>query len=126
MTGSPTLADPGELIVSCTDCHNHAMVPVAVLVPRYFVDTPFPDVLGAFRCSVDQSGTRREMSASTYPGDDLAGKPWPKQDAYRYGHHGSPYPDHHRVVLKKIPHQQKDRTNCYNYEDCIDDPVCRH
>ena len=55
MTGPPTLADlmadPGELDVSCLDCHHNATMPVAPLLPRYAAETPFPDVWGGFRCS---------------------------------------------------------------------------
>ena len=39
MSGPPTLADlmadPGELDVSCLDCHHNATMPVAALLPRY-------------------------------------------------------------------------------------------
>jgi hypothetical protein len=48
------------------------------------------------------------------PAQGLAGKPRPKQNGDRYGHHDSPNPDHDRVFLKRIPHQQEDRTNCYS------------
>jgi hypothetical protein len=55
MTKPPTLADliadPGELDVSCLDCHHNATMPVATLLPRYAAETPFPDVWGGFRCS---------------------------------------------------------------------------
>ena len=55
MTGPPTLADlmadPGELDVSCLDCHRHATMPAAALLPRYAPDTSFPDTWGGFRCS---------------------------------------------------------------------------
>jgi hypothetical protein len=38
MTGPPTLsdlmADPGELDVSCLDCHHNTTMPVAALLPR--------------------------------------------------------------------------------------------
>jgi hypothetical protein len=55
MTSPPTLADlmadPGELDVSCLDCHHNATMPVAALLPRYAAETPFPDVWGGFRCS---------------------------------------------------------------------------
>ena len=48
MTGPPTLADlmadPGELDVSCLDCHHSATMPVAALLPRYAAETPFPEV----------------------------------------------------------------------------------
>jgi hypothetical protein len=50
MTSPPTLADPGELIVSCLDCHHNATMPVTALVPRYAAETPFPEVWGGFRC----------------------------------------------------------------------------
>jgi hypothetical protein len=55
MTNPPTLADlmadPGELDVSCLDCHHNATMPVAALLPRYPTKTPFPEVWGRFRCS---------------------------------------------------------------------------
>jgi hypothetical protein len=55
MTISPTLvdlvADPGELVVSCLDCHHNTTMSVAALLPRYAAETPFPDVRGGFRCS---------------------------------------------------------------------------
>ena len=55
MTGPPTLADviadPGELDVSCLDCHHNMAMPVAALLPGYAPDTPFPDTWGGFRCS---------------------------------------------------------------------------
>ena len=55
MTGPPTLsdlmADPGELNVSCLDCHHNTTMPVAALLPRYAAETPFPEVWGGFRCS---------------------------------------------------------------------------
>ena len=55
MTGPPTLsdlmADPGELDVSCLDCHHNTTMPVAALLPRYAAETPFPEVWGGFRCS---------------------------------------------------------------------------
>jgi len=39
MTSPPTLADlmadPGELDVSCLDCHHNATMPVTALLPRY-------------------------------------------------------------------------------------------
>ena len=54
MTGPPTLADlmadPGELDVSCLDCHHNATMPVAALLPRYPAKTPFPEEWGGFRC----------------------------------------------------------------------------
>ena len=54
MTGPPTLADlmadPGELVVSCLDCHHNTTMPVAALLPRYAAKTPFPEVWGGFRC----------------------------------------------------------------------------
>jgi hypothetical protein len=37
------MADPGELSVSCLDCHHNATIPVAALLPRYAAETPFPD-----------------------------------------------------------------------------------
>jgi len=58
MTGPPTLADlmtgPGELSVSCLDCHHNTTMPVAALLPRFVAETPFPEVWGGFRCSADQ------------------------------------------------------------------------
>ena len=63
MTGPPTLADlmvdPGELDVSCLDCHHNTTMPVAALLPRYAAETPFPDVWGGFRwsaCGDTQAG----------------------------------------------------------------------
>jgi len=47
MTSPPTLADladPGELDVSYLDCHHNTTMPVAVLLPCYAAETPFPDV----------------------------------------------------------------------------------
>ena len=38
------MADPGELDVSCLDCHHNATMPVAALLPRYAAKTPFPEV----------------------------------------------------------------------------------
>jgi len=56
MTGPPTLADlmtdPGELIVSCLDCRHNTTMPVAAMLSRYPVKTPFPNVWGRFRCLV--------------------------------------------------------------------------
>jgi hypothetical protein len=47
MISPPTLADlmadPGELIVSCLDCHHNTTMPVAALLPRYPTKTPFPE-----------------------------------------------------------------------------------
>jgi hypothetical protein len=62
MTGPPTLsnlmADPGELDVSCLDCHHNTTMPVAALLPRYAAETPFPEAWGGFRCSAwDLSGS---------------------------------------------------------------------
>ena len=61
MTISPTLADliadPGELDVSCLDCHHNMAMPVAVLLPRYAAETSFREVWGGFRCSA--CGSRR-------------------------------------------------------------------
>jgi hypothetical protein len=55
MTGPPTIADlmadPGELVVCCLDCHHNTTMPVAALLPRYAAETPFPEVWGGFRCS---------------------------------------------------------------------------
>ena len=59
MTGPPTLAnlitDPGELDVSCLDCHHNTIMPVAALLPGYAAETPFPEVWGGFRCSACRS-----------------------------------------------------------------------
>ena len=55
MTALPILADPGELSVSCLDCHDNTTMPVAALLPRSAAETPFPDVWGGFRCSVCES-----------------------------------------------------------------------
>ena len=61
MTISPTLADlmtdPGELDVSCLDCHHNTIMPVAALLRRYAAETPFPEVWSRFRCSA--CGSRR-------------------------------------------------------------------
>jgi hypothetical protein len=61
MTRPPSLADlavdPGELDVSCLDCHHSATMPVAALLPRYAAETPFPEVWDRFRCSA--CGSRR-------------------------------------------------------------------
>jgi hypothetical protein len=55
MTNPPTLADlaadPGELDVSCLDCHHNTTMPVSTLLPRYAAETPFPEVWGRFPCS---------------------------------------------------------------------------
>jgi hypothetical protein len=45
------MADPGELDVSCLDCHHSATMPVAALLPRYAAETPFPEAWGGFHCS---------------------------------------------------------------------------
>jgi hypothetical protein len=59
MTISPTLADlmtdPGELDVSCLDCHHNTIMPVAALLRRYAAETPLPETWGGFRCSVCES-----------------------------------------------------------------------
>ena len=61
MTAPPTVADlmanPGELGISCLDCHHNTIIPVAALLSRYAAETPFPEVWGRFRCSV--CGSRR-------------------------------------------------------------------
>jgi hypothetical protein len=46
------VVDPGELDVTCLDCHHNTTMPVAALLPRYAAETPFPDVWGGFRCSI--------------------------------------------------------------------------
>jgi hypothetical protein len=51
------MADPGELDVTCLDCHHNTTMPVAALLPRHAAETPFPDVWGGFRCSACGSGT---------------------------------------------------------------------
>jgi hypothetical protein len=55
VTTPPTLADlaadPGELDVSCLDCHHNTTMPVSTLLPRYAAETPFPEVWGRFPCS---------------------------------------------------------------------------
>jgi hypothetical protein len=45
------MADPGELDVTCLDCHHNTTMPVAALLPRYAAETPVPEVWGGFRCS---------------------------------------------------------------------------
>ena len=45
------MANPGELSVSCLDCHHNTTMPVAALLPCYAAETPFPDVWGGLRCS---------------------------------------------------------------------------
>ena len=61
MTGPPTLADlmadPGELDVSCLDCHHNTTMPMAALLPRYAAETPFPEAWGGFRCSAWDRGS---------------------------------------------------------------------
>ena len=44
LTFSDLMADPGELSVSCLDCHHNTTMPVAALLPRYPTKTPFPEV----------------------------------------------------------------------------------
>jgi hypothetical protein len=55
ITGPPTLtdlmADPGELDVSCLECHHNTTMLVAALLPRYAAETLVPEVWGGFRCS---------------------------------------------------------------------------
>ena len=55
VTRPPTLADlvadPGELIASCQNCHHNAVTPVDPVLARYGPTTPFPEVKGRFRCS---------------------------------------------------------------------------
>jgi hypothetical protein len=43
-TTMPKTTMPGELDVSCLDCHHNATMPVAALLPRYPAETPFPEV----------------------------------------------------------------------------------
>jgi hypothetical protein len=45
------MTDPGEIAVSCLDCHHNMTMPVAALLPRYAAETPFPDAWDGFRCS---------------------------------------------------------------------------
>jgi hypothetical protein len=55
MINPPTLVelmtDPGELDITCLDCHHNTTIPVAALLPRYAAETPFPEVWGGSRCS---------------------------------------------------------------------------
>jgi hypothetical protein len=55
MTRPPTLAtlraDPDELDLWCMDCHWHATMPVATLLPRYAPDALFTDTWDGFCCS---------------------------------------------------------------------------
>jgi hypothetical protein len=44
------MANPGELDVSCLDCHHNATMPVAAMLPWYTAKNPFPEVWGGFRC----------------------------------------------------------------------------
>jgi hypothetical protein len=74
MSGPPTLADlmadPGELDVSCLDCHHNATMPVAALLPRYAADTAFPEVCSGSRCPVCRSrhvNVRRNATATRHP-----------------------------------------------------------
>jgi hypothetical protein len=45
MISPPTLADlmtdPGELDVSCLDCHHNTIMPMAALLPRHAAEMPF-------------------------------------------------------------------------------------
>ena len=50
-TPADLMADPGQLDVSCLDCHHNATMPMATLLPRYAAETPIPEVWGRFRCS---------------------------------------------------------------------------
>jgi hypothetical protein len=50
------MADPGELDITCLDCHHNTTMPVATLLPRYGAETLFPEVWGGFRCSACGSG----------------------------------------------------------------------
>jgi hypothetical protein len=47
LTLADLMADPGELDVSCLDCHHSATMPVATLLSRYPAKTSFPEVCGA-------------------------------------------------------------------------------
>jgi hypothetical protein len=76
MTKPPTLADliadPGELEVSCLDCHHNTTMPVATLLPRYAAETPFPVVglttgCGARRGFPGGDGVVREPHGQTAP-----------------------------------------------------------
>jgi hypothetical protein len=76
MTISPTLADlmtdPGELDVSCLDCHHNTIMPVAALLRRYAAETPFPEVWGGFRCSA--CGSRRVDARPYWAARQAAGQ----------------------------------------------------
>jgi len=76
MTGLPTLTDlmtdPGELDISCLDCHHNTTMPVAALLSRYAAETPFPEAWGGFRCSAWGS-----PGMSTF---GLIGRPARRQD----------------------------------------------
>ena len=65
MTSLPTLADlmadPGELDVTCLDCHHNTTMPGAALLPRYAAETPFPEAWGGFRCSACGSSKRVDV-----------------------------------------------------------------
>jgi hypothetical protein len=72
MTGPPPLADlmtdPGELDVSCLDCHHNTIMPAAALLSRYPTETPFPEVWGWFRCSACGSAGGRSALLGGSPG----------------------------------------------------------
>jgi hypothetical protein len=76
MTNLPSLADlmadPGELSVSCLDCHHNTTMPVAALLPRYAAETPFPDVWGGFHCLawVQAGGRSAELGGPPSGGAD--------------------------------------------------------
>src|SRR3954469_12148356 len=81
MTSPPTLADlaadPGELDVSCLDCHHSATMPVATLLPRYAAEMPFPDVWGRFRCSAcEVCGRSAELGGPSGGRDNPAIAVW--------------------------------------------------
>jgi hypothetical protein len=69
VTTLPTLADlvadPGELIASCQNSHHNAVMPVDPVLARYGPTTPFPEVKGRFRCSVQRAAPGRWMSGRT-------------------------------------------------------------
>ena len=73
MTSPPVLADlmadPGELDVSCLDCHHNTTMLVAVLVPHYAAETPFPEVWGGFRCSACGAQGRLTLGPTGRPAD---------------------------------------------------------
>jgi hypothetical protein len=61
-------ADPGELDITCLDCHHNTTMPVAALLPRYAAETPFPEAWGGFRCSACGQADRRSAQLGGPPG----------------------------------------------------------